>query len=74
MRTYTRRIGPRMAGVVSFVERNPGLPMMAAAESIRRVQGTTDWQPLYEAVHRTIEAGLVRAEKGKGRSLLLYPV
>ena len=71
-RPYKRRIGPSMEGVVRHVSLHPGLPMKAAAESIRRVPGSTNWQPLYEAVHNCLRASLVFGVPGPRGSTLLY--
>ena len=65
----TKRIGPRMADVVSFVERNPGCSMLAAAEHVGPHKSR---QFGYRTAHRAIKAGIVHAIRGAGR-YRLYP-
>lgn len=69
--TASVRIGPRMRDVVSFVTRNPGLPMLAAAEHVGP-HGSRNYG--YRTVHRAIDAGLVERRPGPRGSWLLYPV
>lgn len=65
-----RRIGPRMQEALDFVRRNPGCAILPVAEAVgpygSRAYG-------YRTVHRAIDAGLIRAEAGKGNAYALYP-
>ena len=70
----TRRIGPRMRQVQSYVLANPGCHMIDAARyAAPRCNGRIGLQYGYNAVHRAIYSGLVRAvvdPSHKGRTLL----
>lgn len=65
------RVGPRMSAVVSFVARNPGRPMLAAAEYVGP-HGSLCYG--YRAVHRVIAAGLVETKCGPRGATLLFPI
>jgi len=67
----TQRIGPRMAQVVRFVMENPGLRARQAAAQVGP-HGSVGFG--YATVHRTIAAGLIRAEKTASGAIFLFPL
>lgn len=67
----SRRIGPRMAQVVRFVEENPGLRAKQAAAHVGP-HGSVSFG--YATVHRAIAAGLIRAEKTISGAIFLFPL
>jgi len=67
----TQRIGPRMAQVVRFVMENPGLRARQAAAQVGP-HGSVSFG--YATVHRTIAAGLIRAEKTASGAIFLFPL
>lgn len=68
--TSSRRVGPMMSAVASFVAANPGLAMLAAARAVGP-NGSLNYG--YRTVHRAIKAGLVRADR-TAAATYLYPV
>lgn len=68
----SKRVGPRMSQVVAFVERNPGLAMMHAAEHVAPYGRALGYG--YQSAHRALRAGLVRAVPGPRGARLLFPV
>jgi hypothetical protein len=63
-----------MQQVVSFVERNPGLYMRAAAHHVNPCPVPEKAESYgYNTVHRAIDAGLVRCERDN-RGVRLYPI
>jgi predicted RNA-binding Zn-ribbon protein involved in translation (DUF1610 family) len=63
-----------MQQVVSFVERNPGLYMRAAAHYVNPCPVPEKAESYgYNTVHRVIDAGLVRCERDN-RGVRLYPL
>lgn len=65
----TKRIGPRMADVVSYVETHPGCSALAAAEYVGPNRSRRYG---YRTVHRAMSAGIVDYERKSGR-IYLYP-
>lgn len=62
--------GPKMQAAVSFVASNPGCAILPVAEAIGP-NGSRKYG--YAAVHRAIRAGLIRAERIRGRYSLTVP-
>ena len=67
------RIGPKMEEVQNYVHRYPGCTMLACAEWVGP-NGSRKFG--YAAVHRALDAGLVRREERKDKRgcYRLYPV
>lgn len=59
-----------MAWVISYVAEHPGCVMMHAAEWVAP-RGSLMYG--YRTVHRVIDAGLVRTERGPRNSIRLFP-
>lgn len=71
----SKRIGKKMAMVLSFVVDNPGLPMRRAAHHVSPSPIPEKCESYgYNTVHRAINSGIVRKVKGPGNCWLLYPV
>lgn len=69
MSTARRIVGPRMAEVLSYVQRHPGCPKLHPA---RVVAPNGSLMYGYRTVNRAIAAGLVRSE-WVGARYALYP-
>lgn len=65
------RIGHRMHALASYVARNPGCTMLAAAEHVGP-HGSRQFG--YRTAHRAVSAGIVWAVRSTSGRYRLYPV
>lgn len=66
-----KRIGPRMREAAAYVALNPGCAILPVAEHVG-ANGPRRFG--YAIVHRAIDAGLIRAERGLWRYELFPPL